>query len=146
MWLYKIWRVKLIIFCSYCHSKIHNCLLESSLKPEDFLPELLSANTYKITTDLRSGISMKLHLFLSHTQYHAYSIVWHSFKYKYTKQRNACTLNYSNTSKFQMTLAKRSLNYFLYTVSTSILLKIVWSYLIHYLTNFFLENSFGYQS
>ena len=57
------------------HSKIYNCLLEDSLTSEDVLPERLSANIYKIITDLCFAICINYHLFLSHIQYHSYSIV-----------------------------------------------------------------------
>ena len=97
-----------LCFAHDYHSKIHNCFLENSLKPGHVLPEITSVNLCKIITDPCSAIPFS---------YHILNIMpipsWHRFKYwkTYTKQRNACTLD-SSTSKFRMTLAKRSLNYF----------------------------------
>ena len=98
---------------------------------------------YKIITDLCSTICIK-HTFFCRILNNMLIPSWHCFKYwkKDTKERNTCTLNSSCTSKFRVALTKHNLYYFLHTISTSILLTIVWSYLIHYLTNFFHGNFF----
>ena len=87
LWLFKIRLIKLCFACDY-YSKIHNCVLENSLKPENVLSTWTTLGKHvQDNTNLCSAICIKHHFFLSHTQNHAYSIVWHSFKYwnAYTK-------------------------------------------------------------